>query len=83
MKKIFLTAGLVLASIVALSSLTYDEASHKSLTPRLVFAVPVKPKSTVITDDAHVYKYLKNGYQIQNAWNNHAYGENKFVVVKY
>ncbi len=86
MKKIFLTASLVLASIVALSSLTFDEAREKSAgdaVPRIVFAVPIKPKSTVITDDAHVYKYLKKGYQIQCAWNNHSYYENKFVVVKY
>lgn len=86
MKNTILIIAVVLITIAGLTSMTYTEARKKSAgdaVPRIVFAVPVKPKSTVITDDAHVYKYLKKGYQIQCAWNNHSYYENKFVVVKY
>jgi hypothetical protein len=83
MKKIVLTLGLVIASIIILSSLTFNQANSKSgHSPQVQFTIPVAPKSTIITRETNVvFKYLKKGYQVQHAWSNN--GWNYYVVVKY
>lgn len=86
MKNTILIIAVVLITIAGLTSMTYTEAQEKSAgsgIPRIVFAVPVKPKSTIVTDGLHVKKYLNKGYQIQSAWYNHNTYENMYVVVKY
>jgi hypothetical protein len=84
MKKTILTVALVVASIVTLSSLSYNDARAKNTYgPQINFTVPVAPKSTIVTDGLHVKRYLKKGYQIQNAWYNNTTYENMYVVVKY
>jgi len=81
MKKTILIVALVVASIVALSSMTYGEAARAGY--KVTFTVPATPKSTIVTDGLHVKEYLKKGYQIQNAWYNNNTYENMYVIVKY
>jgi hypothetical protein len=83
MKKIALTLGIVVASIITLSSLTFNQANSKSgYRPQVQFTIPVAPKSTIITKEINVvFKYLNKGYQVQHAWSNN--GWNYYVVVKY
>jgi hypothetical protein len=84
MKKSILTATFAVACILLFSSLTYNAAHGKSdNVGKVMFSVPIAPKSTIITKERDVYKYLKKGYQIQNAWYNSNTYENSFVVVKY
>lgn len=84
MKNTILAFAVVFVLVFVLSALSYEQAYAKTPhSPQIHFIVPIKPKSTVITDDAHVYKYLKKGYQIQNAWNNNCMDNNNYVVVKY
>jgi hypothetical protein len=82
MKKIVLTIGIVVASIITLSSLTFNQAKTKTYYASLIqFTIPVAPKSTIIVKHYDVLKYLKKGYQVQHAWSNN--GWNYYVVVKY
>ena len=70
--------------LVMLMSLTYKEADKQSgHSPQVIFTVPVRPKSTVIVDECKVRMYLRNGYQVQNAWFNNRDNVNRFVLVKY
>ncbi len=84
MKKTILTVALVVASILTLSSLSYNDARAKNTYgPQINFTVPVAPKSTIITTGRHVKEYLKKGYQIQNAWSSTYDHSDMYVVVKY
>lgn len=84
MKKSILTATFGVACILLFSSLTFNQADLiTSTNPSIHFTTPLAPKSTFIVDQTSVYKYLKKGYQIQNAWYNSNTYENSFVVVKY
>ena len=84
MRKSILTATLVVASIVTLSSLSYNDARTKdSYRTQVNFTVPVAPKSTIITNEHNIKKYLNKGYQIQNAWSSTYNHLDMYVVVKY
>jgi flagellar basal body-associated protein FliL len=84
MKKIILIAVIIIAASVTLSSLTYKESRKISgYTPRTAYIIPLRPNVTVIADEYTVYKYLKKGFQIQNAWYSHNPSRNMFVLVKY
>lgn len=84
MKNMILTAVIIIAALVTLSSLTYKDAEKKgSHYTHIYFSIPIKPKATVIADQNTVYTYLKKGFQIQNAWSNSGTHKNMFVLVKY
>jgi hypothetical protein len=81
MKKSILTASIVLAAIITLSSITTKEVRNSGV--RITYTVPIKPRATALIEGDEVYAYLKRGYQIQNAWYDHSTYKNQFVVVKY
>jgi hypothetical protein len=84
MRKSILTATLVVASIVTLSSLSYNDARTKdAYRTQVNFTIPVAPKSTIITNEHNIKKYLNKGYQIQNAWSSTYNHLDMYVVVKY
>jgi len=83
-KSIFLTISLLGNLFFIFSSLTYDAAHRKSdNVGKVMFSVPVAPKSTIITNEHNIKKYLNKGYQIQNAWSSTYNHLDMYVVVKF
>lgn len=82
MKKPILTAIIICAALFLLLSLTNNEAKHQTY-GQVVFSIPIKPKVTAIISDELIIKFIKKGYQVQNAWYNQSTRKNMFVVVKY
>lgn len=85
MKKAYFLIGL---SIPILFSMTFKEASSKTASslPKIVYSVPIKPKSTIIVDGFMKSKYLKKGYQVQQMVHTPVpsnYGAIKLLMVKY